>query len=83
MQQYWHAKLAVLQIVSDNVHNKNLFLMCLIYIVIVGVLRFQILTDDQTKLVFEVKKDVQGKNFLLELNKAIGGDAISFNIIEF
>ena len=38
--------------------------------------RFQILTDDQTKLVFEVKKDAQGKNFLLELNKAIGGELI-------
>lgn len=71
------------QIVSDNVHDKNVFLMCLIYIIFVGVVRFQILTDDQTKLVFEVKKDVQGKNFLLELNKAIGGDAISFNIIAF
>ena len=38
-----------------------------------GVIRFQILTDDQTKLMFEVKKDDQGKGFLLELNKAIGG----------
>lgn len=38
-----------------------------------GVIRFQILTDDQTKLMFEVKKDDQGKSFLLELNKAIGG----------
>ncbi|XP_020626629.1 inositol polyphosphate 5-phosphatase OCRL-1-like [Orbicella faveolata] len=37
-----------------------------------GVVRFQILTDDQTKLVFELKKDTQGKNFLVELNKAIG-----------
>lgn len=48
---------------------------------IIGVVRFQILTDDQTKFVFELKKDTQGKNFLVELNKAIGGDATSFSII--
>lgn len=42
----------------------------------IPVVRFQILTDEQTKFVFEVKKDVQGKNFLLELNKAIGGKVI-------
>lgn len=35
------------------------------------VMRFQILTDDQMKLVFEVKKDDQGRSFLPELNKAI------------
>lgn len=44
--------------------------------VFLDVVRFQILTDDQTKLVFEVKKDDQGKSFLLELNKAIGGEVI-------
>lgn len=37
-----------------------------------GIVRFQILTDDQTKLVFELKKDAQGENLLLELNEAIG-----------
>ena len=45
--------------------------------------RFQILTDDQTKLVFEVKKDAQGKNFLLELNKAIGGELIFQSIKKY
>lgn len=47
--------------------------------IILGIVRFQILTDDQTKLVFELKKDAQGKNFLLELNEAIGGETNSFN----
>lgn len=37
-----------------------------------GMVRFQILTDDQTKLFFEVNKDARGNNFLHELNKAIG-----------
>lgn len=37
------------------------------------IIRFQILTDDQTKLVFDVRKDDHGNSFLLELNKAIGG----------
>ena len=40
---------------------------------ILDVMRFQILTDDQMKLVFEVKKDDQGRSFLPELNKAIEG----------
>lgn len=35
-------------------------------------IRFQLLTDDQSRLVFEVKKDEQGRSFLLELNQAIG-----------
>lgn len=35
------------------------------------IMRFQVLTDDQTKLVFEVKKDELGKSFLAELNRAI------------
>lgn len=34
-------------------------------------IRFQLLTDDQSRLVFEVKKDEQGRSFLLELNQAI------------
>ena len=46
--------------------------------VVLDVVRFQILTDDQTKLVFEVKKDDNGMSFLLELNKAIGGTS-NFN----
>ena len=53
--------------------------MCVFFTI--GVVRFQILTDDQTKLVFELKNNVQGKDFLLELNKAIGGDVISFDVI--
>lgn len=36
-----------------------------------GMVRFQILTDDQTRLLFEVKKDTHGNMFLRELNKAI------------
>jgi len=39
----------------------------------IDIMRFQVLTDDQTKLVFEVKKDDLGKSFLAELNRAIQG----------
>lgn len=45
-----------------------------------GMVRFQILTDDQTKLFFEVNKDARGNNFLHELNKAIGGELIISSI---
>ena len=54
------------------INNKDLLIICA-WPLVSGVIRFQILTDDQTKLMFEVKKDDQGKSFLLELNKAIGG----------
>lgn len=46
-----------------------------------GMVRFQILTDDQTRLLFEVKKDNHGNMFLRELNKAIAGELI-FSSIE-
>lgn len=39
---------------------------------ICDLIRFQLLTDDQSRLVFEVKKDEQGRSFLHELNQAIG-----------
>lgn len=46
---------------------------CFNMICYIDIMRFQVLTDDQTKLVFEVKKDDLGKSFLAELNKAITG----------
>ena len=66
--------LHVIYFVSHSLHANILFFKMCICCFILDVIRFQILTDDQTKLVFEVKKDDQGKGFLLELNKAIEGE---------
>ena len=56
-------------------------ILILFWYLLLGMVRFQILTDDQTRLLFEVKKDTHGNMFLRELNKAIAGELI-FSSIE-
>ena len=66
------------------INSRNLLvgkILILFWYLLPGMVRFQILTDDQTRLLFEVKKDTPGNMFLRELNKAIAGKLI-FSSIE-
>ena len=48
-------------------------MVCGLFFVVGDVFRFNIISDEQRQFVFEVKTIGNGRDFLLELTKAVGG----------